>query len=101
MLKDMGLQSTLDKLTDKRAQFDKFIPEKFSDVLGEEGTKELRKKRKVAEEAKQREKKKGKVVMKDGKFTTTYEWGLECTSVRAITVDAGLVDGRGRSCLVV
>jgi hypothetical protein len=73
LLKDMGLESTLDKLTGRMAQFDKFIPDAFSDVLGEEGTKELGKKRKAVEEAEQRGKKKGKVVMKDGKFVTTHE----------------------------
>jgi hypothetical protein len=56
----MGLESTLEKLTDKMAQFEKFTPDAFSDILGEEGTKELGKKRKAAAEAEQRGKKKGR-----------------------------------------
>jgi hypothetical protein len=46
LLKNIGLESTLEKLTDKMAQFDKFAPDEFSDVLGEEGIKDLGKKRK-------------------------------------------------------
>jgi hypothetical protein len=73
LLKDMGLESTLEKLTDKMAQYDKFTPDTFSEVLGAEGTNELGKKRKAVEEAEAREKKKGKLVLKDGRFVKTYE----------------------------
>ena len=71
LLKDMGLDSTLEKLTDKIAQFDKFTPDIFSDVLGDEGTKALGKKWKAVEEVEARKKKKCKLVMKDGKFVKT------------------------------
>jgi hypothetical protein len=61
LLKDMALDPTVDKLTDKMAPSGKFGIDEFRDVLGEENMAEFGKKRKAIEEE---EEEKGKADVK-------------------------------------
>jgi hypothetical protein len=76
LLEEMGVDQAMDKVTDRMAQFEKFAVkmDAFRGVLGDAGTKRLGEKRKAFEvEESQKKKKKGRLVMKNGRLMTAYD----------------------------